>query len=343
MPASNIFQRYSEGLAFKDKREQDKLQRQQKLMALDDQRKGALFNDARIVNSLLKSGNKEKALGVLSQRKDILKQIGGDPSDTQEITDYVVKGDLKGAVDLLDSVEQAGVMSGYLQDITPKNQKPKLGTYKPSDYTIDSWAEFAKNGDPSALERYQSGAKARQAEIKDKVLELKEEKFKLDKQKAEMEENIKALASANKKKDSDRARYLETKDSQNAIGNINTLLDEDLDLIYGGFEWAQPDILRSQKGKNMLARKNQVVSSLKLLAAGKLKGQGSITENERTMLAQAATTLENQDIDPKLAEEELKRILPIYNYFINGDSPVNENTGDKNILSEEDLIKKYGG
>ena len=59
-----------------------------------------------------------------------------------------------------------------------------------------------------------------------------------------------------------------------------------------------------------------------LIAAGKLKGQGSITENERTMLAQAATTLENRGIDPELAREELNRIIPIYNYFITGEQDV---------------------
>ena len=127
------------------------------------------------------------------------------------------------------------------------------------------------------------------------------------------------MEDANKKRDIEKIKYLEIQDAKNTTDNISSLLSSDLDLIYGGAEWLLPDKLRSQSGKNMLARKNQVVSSLKLLAAGKLKGQGSITENERIMLAQAATTLENQDIDPTLAQEELKRILPIYNYFINGE------------------------
>lgn len=340
MPASTIGQSILSGLAFADQRQQQEdirkqqeLARQQQFLQLDDQRKGALFKDARTVNSFIKANQPEQALNVLSNRMNVLEQIGGDTSDTREIADFIVRGDMQGAVNLLDSVELAGVQSGFLQDLTTKNTKPKLGTYNPSDYTVSSWSEFAKNGDPSILERYQSDNKDRQAELREKAQELKEEKFQLTKQKEEIDLNRKKITKAEKQKDAARVKYLETKDAQNSLSNINSLLENDLDLIYGGAEWVLPDKFRSQKGKNMLARKNQVVSSLKLMAAGKLKGQGSITENERTMLAQAATTLENQDIDPSLAEEELKRIIPIYNYFISGESTV----------SDEDLLRKYGG
>jgi len=119
MPASNFSGAIQQGLAFADQQEQNKLKRQQQFMQLDNQRKGALFQDARTVNSFLKSGQPEQALNVLSQRLSLIEQIGGDPSDTREIADYIARGDMKGAVNLLDSVEQAGVMGGFLKSNEP--------------------------------------------------------------------------------------------------------------------------------------------------------------------------------------------------------------------------------
>lgn len=126
MPASTIGQSILNGLAFADQRKQQELARQQQFLQLDDQRKGALFKDARTVNSFIKANQPEQALNVLSQRASLLEQIGGDTSDTREIADFIARGDMQGAVNLLDSVELAGVKSGFLQDLTPKTKKGKV-------------------------------------------------------------------------------------------------------------------------------------------------------------------------------------------------------------------------
>lgn len=118
MPASNFFGAISQGLDFKNQQEQNKLARQQQFLQLDDQRKGAMFQDARAVNSFLKSGQPEQALNVLSNRASLLEQMGGDTSDTREIADFIARGDIQGAINLLDSVDQVGVQSGFLQDLT---------------------------------------------------------------------------------------------------------------------------------------------------------------------------------------------------------------------------------
>lgn len=115
MPASNFFGAITQGLNFAEQQEQQKLQRQQQLMALDDKRKAAIFQDARSVNSFLKSGQPERALGVLSDRMTQIEQLGGDPRDTKEVADLILQGDFNGAVSLLDSVEQAGVGAGFLK------------------------------------------------------------------------------------------------------------------------------------------------------------------------------------------------------------------------------------
>ena len=109
MPASNFAGAIESGLRFKDQQEKNKLARQQQFLQLDDQRKGALFQDARTVNSFLKSGQTGQALNVLSNRANILEQIGGDTSDTREIADFIARDDIKGAISLLDSVEEAGM------------------------------------------------------------------------------------------------------------------------------------------------------------------------------------------------------------------------------------------
>ncbi len=110
---------FGSGRSFGDVRsseDQRNLQRQQQFMQLDEQRKGALFQDARTVNSFLKSGQPEQALNVLSQRTSLLEQMGGDTQDTREIADFIARGDIQGATNLLDSVEEAGIGGGFLDD-----------------------------------------------------------------------------------------------------------------------------------------------------------------------------------------------------------------------------------
>ena len=97
------------------KREQELFKEQQRIAALDDQRKGALFQDARSVNTYLKAGQPQMALGVLSDRIGFIEQFGGDPRDTKEVADLIAQGDIQGAINLLDSIEQAGIGAGYLK------------------------------------------------------------------------------------------------------------------------------------------------------------------------------------------------------------------------------------
>lgn len=114
MPASNIFQKYAEGQQMAQQRELNDLRQQQGFMQLDQARQKALFDDARVVNSFLKSGQPEQALNTLSNRLGMIEQLGGDPSDTMEVANYIAQGDITGAINLLDSVEQAGIAGGFL-------------------------------------------------------------------------------------------------------------------------------------------------------------------------------------------------------------------------------------
>lgn len=175
MPASNFFGAISQGLDFKNQQEQNKLARQQQFLQLDDQRKGAMFQDARTVNSFLKAGQPEQALNVLSNRASLLEQMGGDTQDTREIADFIARGDIQGATNLLDSVDQAGVQSGFLQDLTPKAKKP---------FKTAEQLERELRVDEGSLALRRDELKQRQAESGKTKLSAKAEKAIIDSQDA---------------------------------------------------------------------------------------------------------------------------------------------------------------
>jgi hypothetical protein len=157
MPASNIFQNFAQGQQMAGQRELqqqqiegNKLQRQQEFMQLNDQRKGAMFQDARAVNSFLKSGQPEQALNTLSNRLGFIEQFGGDPTDTREIADLIARGDIQGATNLLDVVEKVGMQevnqstgNPFLQDLTPKGEDGKV-TANIADFLFHE--KLIKNG-----------------------------------------------------------------------------------------------------------------------------------------------------------------------------------------------------
>jgi len=129
MPASTIFQQFGQGQAQRQQEqraqqnqafnlEQQEFQRGQQFLQLDDQRKKALFTDAREVNTRLGAGDVNGALGVLSERVGIIEQLGGDTTDTREIADLLASGNIQGAQELLTLTETVGVQQGFLKDLT---------------------------------------------------------------------------------------------------------------------------------------------------------------------------------------------------------------------------------
>lgn len=84
-----------------------------------------------------------------------------------------------------------------------------------------------------------------------------------------------------------------------------------LKMIYGKGEGLYPKMLRSQKGVDALAQRDQLIGILKLAARGELKGQGPITEGEQAILGQAVTMLEEPDISPELAAKQIVRAFDV--------------------------------
>jgi hypothetical protein len=129
MPALNVFQKYAEGQAFADKREQNELARQQQAMQIDNQKQADPFQAARVVNSFLKVGQAEKALDFISKRVGTMEQLGDDTRNEREIADYIARGDISGAVSLLNDVEKVGVNAGFLNDMNNTGVKSSKQAY----------------------------------------------------------------------------------------------------------------------------------------------------------------------------------------------------------------------
>ena len=67
----------------------------------------------------------------------------------------------------------------------------------------------------------------------------------------------------------------------------------------------------------MLAQITKLTAQLELAGAGKLKGQGPISQGERDLLASAVAALKNQDISSDLALKEIEAVRPTFERVIN--------------------------
>ncbi len=195
----------------------------------------------------------------------------------------------------------------------------RMGKVDPRWYTPRSMSKFQKSGDYGDLE-YRNYVSPQDRDIAAARLESLQSKKALDEStlaargrtEAADEVRLKQVAIQN------QARAAE---SAEAAEHINYLMgpekDADLqidrlDKIYGRFEGQYPTIARSQEGHDMRARINQIVGLVSLAASSKVKGQGTLTDGERKMLAESATLLGNYSISPEIAHKELMRIQQIF-------------------------------
>ena len=125
MAIGDILSPLLQGLKTRNQQEQNKFKRQQQLLQLDDQRQGAIFQDARAINTHLKNGQIEQALQIVTRREGLVDQLGGDPTDVREIKAGILSGDIQGTINTLNSVEDVGMSATnragnpFLTDLTP--------------------------------------------------------------------------------------------------------------------------------------------------------------------------------------------------------------------------------
>ena len=211
-----------------------------------------------------------------------------------------------------------------------RNKAPNLhGKYNPGDYTPNSFAEFVRGGmkDPGILVRYESPWKPTvqvvgnvptvvsmqpgegKPSVTQQPLSTPEKVTKLKANEAA------AIQTAKNEADNNNTRGQIIEASQRTLDELRPVYDAinkyDLSIIYGRGESFYPEIMRSQEGIDLLAQRNQFVSLLQLAAAGKLKGQGTVTDSERKTLKDSATVLDNLNISPQLARKAFNDAMNI--------------------------------
>lgn len=106
---------YLAGLEAQKQTQMMEAQRQQQL---SEERKRAMIQDAYGMLGLLEQGKVEPAVRLGNNRLEVIKQLGGDPSDTQEIMGMITSGDpaqFAKAKEELRTLVDAGIAGGYLQ------------------------------------------------------------------------------------------------------------------------------------------------------------------------------------------------------------------------------------
>jgi len=120
-----------------------------KSMGLDDKSKRAEFSS---FAGQLQAMPFEQREGYIKARAEKLKSEGRDPTETLKLltVDEQTQNQALQGVQLADLSTKERFAVADQQRATG----PKIGTYNPRDYTVQSFAEFRSTGDPAVLERY---------------------------------------------------------------------------------------------------------------------------------------------------------------------------------------------
>lgn len=287
--------------------------------------------DAIKIRPLLESGDTLRANVLIAERIKKIQQRGGDPSDTMAFRDALNSGQLtpQQAIGELDSVlegaRQAGVLEGAssasMRSYEPRPMLDENGNF--AGYAIPivdaagntrmqpiPGSERAMSPIDLAAARENIGVRGygqrRQIEAQTapiiaggaKAAELDVEGQKRPQIEADI---TKARAEA----EDLVQQTISKRSSSNTLGAAQLLrknLTGNLDSIYGRGESLYPNLLRSQKGIDLIADRDQLVGMLTLAGRGQLKGQGTLTDQEQKTVQQAITVLSNPDISPARAE-----------------------------------------
>lgn len=95
---------------------------EQQEQMLDEQRRQALLEDSFTVMRNLQDGNIDGARGVLQQRLEAIRQLGGNPEDTMEVLGKIESGDISGALSDVGTVVEFGRAQGLLDIPQPRQQ-----------------------------------------------------------------------------------------------------------------------------------------------------------------------------------------------------------------------------
>jgi hypothetical protein len=194
-------------------------------------------------------------------------------------------------------LRQLAVLNGDINALMPKQgQAAKINGVDPNAYTPESVQAYSQTGDFRALvPRQTTSDQLKAQELTLKVAERKE-------------------AATQAEKDKETKQRAALYENENALYKVQTLLSnpDGLDSIYGKYDALKPDWALSQNAVDLKANIQTISSTLELAAAGKLKGQGTVTESERATLREVASNLKNYSMSAEQARKELLRVAPIF-------------------------------
>lgn len=140
------------------------------------------------------------------------------------------------------------------------------------------------------------------------ILEIQNLISKIEERRSKSQDRERRAAESQRK--TQESIGIENAEAIDAIATFDRLISEGekgLDAAFGTGERFFPDAIRGQKSINLRREIDKMASLLELAAANKLKGQGTVTENERNILRQSITLLKDETISPAKALEELKK------------------------------------
>ncbi|MHC1629068.1 MAG: hypothetical protein ACXQTI_09610, partial [Candidatus Nezhaarchaeales archaeon] len=204
-------------------------------------------------------------------------------------------------------------IDGYGELLPAQYQQDAAGKFGRLQAAVDAegnpvFIQTSGTGETREVEGYKPVTIAQKEDAKTAAM-VKREKV-LDAERLKIE-------NAQAKLDEQKLKFSQQQAKQEAVNyemadNLSlaeSLLSSDLSRIYGKGEKWWPELIRSQEGIDLIAQKDRFVSVLQLAQAGKLKGQGQVSDGERKILREASTALSNPNISPDLAKDEISRAI----------------------------------
>ena len=287
----NIVDAYQKGVDFKNQQEdretQNRLLLEQQMGIQEENRKKAMVDDAKRAELLIRNGDNQGAMSLLSDRAQQSSQSGGNPRETMQVYNALRGGKPEEALQMITNFRQL-FDEGY--QATP-TQDPKVGRFRTE-----------RIGDELIM--YDS---ATSQQVKSwKIPETKKEQLELKKtveqiKKAESENQIKAL-TAESAEDKKLAGIDMMREASTLARELAS--DEDLGSITGNME-KLPTFRPSSQD---LVNKAQRIESLLTVDNLKLMS-GVLTDRDITFLTRVASGINVTDSGIKGSESATRNRL----------------------------------
>lgn len=230
-------------------------------------------------------------------------QIASQPLDDQSLDQYVAQ--ISSALPMNDSTVR--VQSSQVLDDGTTVQVMSDGSTRVTD---PSGAELRGAERSSAIKQAnQYGVDLQTQRAGGRVRAGLEERMELEPElQADIARAKAEVKAAVEKQVSQQGQLGKLSDAQSIYDRMR---DSDLEIIYGRGEKWYPEFLRSQRGIDLMADRDQLIGMLQLGARGELKGQGPITDSEQKILSNAVTVLGNANVSPQRAKDALDEAMNI--------------------------------